>query len=231
MCYSSRLPSALAKWLQPRSFITSIKIANSAKAFPNVLDNLFVTLAVCESEQVPQVYGLSGCVETTLRDALSSGHLTLAKWIMCRQKPHLGVYTSTALWSESIPLMNYFPHAYLADTAAYNGFISDLVRKVPTTFTVSYILRSLAPHGCLTQKAYTELITVIASEGHLDLFIYTVETIIKREVCYLCKWGMTRGYVKRCIHTTGSFSIGGNYTISAEMCVRIKKLYPWLLPQ
>lgn len=228
MRYFSHLPSTLVKSLRHRTPIITLQdLKEYSGRSLSTTECVSVALCICSNNHVPNNYELFRAVRTALESSLTANHVNLAKWITCKQKVSLSDLHVFALWTENETFMRFLKCEYQFNTI---GTIYHIVCEVPTTFTVSYLLSVAYPGTSNAHTLYTSLLTSLALTRHMDLLVPLMDAILKREVCTLCEWGRSKGYVERCVHVQDSFGIRkhGQDSIDDDISEQIKELYPWL---
>ncbi len=225
MCYSNRLPSALAKSLQPPTVDLQSLLKDTEREL-GATERLSATLSLCASSRTVDDYRLARAIQATLGDVLLAGHVNLAKWIICKQNLSTNGLRTNALWAEDKSFTQLLGHDYHYNTM---GFITQIVRDVPTTFAISYLLNIAVPGTDSAYNMYSNLVTALAMMRHLDLLIPTIEAILEREVCIVCAWGKRKGYIESCIHAQWKFSLHKAHgVIDDDIKEQVRKTYPWL---
>lgn len=225
MCYSSRLPSALAKWLQPPTVDLQSLLKDTEREL-STAKHLSVTLSLCTTSHTTSDYRLIRVIQATLGDVLLAGHVNLAKWIICKQNLSTNGLRTNALWAEDKSFTQLLNHDYQFNTM---GFVTQIVRDVPTTFAVSYLLGVAVPGTDNAHMMYSNLVTALALMRHLDLLIPTIEAILEREVCIICVWGKRKGYIESCVHAQWKFGLRNIHgVIDDDIKEQVRKVYPWL---
>lgn len=237
MSYSKHLPTNLRYWLRdwvPDQDNLVISIPHRGKTHTLRVPNrtlpareMFITLFLCDIDYTVQgtdTYWVT--VRVSLRNAILSGHITLAKWIMCRHRINPEYEIEHALWIEKPKFMAYFPYVGWSKSAEQTRKI---LKLVPTLFALSFLVKNLGYDPEVRRSLASGMFVYIVDNQYWDLLCPLITHVSVVNPCRLCDWGIQRRGIMRCVHGGPPFRLWRDTIekIPTDILQYLRNTYPW----